>query len=168
MSKEELPSFDGNTKDDKEKVAMYQGLISRFPRACEHVAIISQGGAKKYDWDGWDKVPDGQTRYRNAEARHEVMEARGEHIDPDHSRYCVVPCLHLGQRVWNLLATLELVLRDQEALENNPMVTIPYGFFHMHDDQVDEDMDTAEREAARDAGYSEEQIDAHIARRNKG
>lgn len=132
----ELPTFDGNTKDDGEKVCMWQGLIARFPRACEHVAIISQGGAKKYDWAGWDQVPDGEMRYRNAEARHEIKEAKGEAFDPDHSRYCVVPVLHLGQRVWNLLAALELTLRDQEMIDKHPMVIIPQGFY-MHDDVDD-------------------------------
>jgi hypothetical protein len=110
----DLPTFDGNTKDDSAKVPFSRGVLQYFPRALRHVAIISGGGAKKYDWDGWSEVEDGINRYRDAGDRHEIKHNMGEIFDPDHSRYCSEPVRHLGQKAWNALAVLELILREEE------------------------------------------------------
>lgn len=109
-----LPKFDGNTKDDSAKVAVSRGVLQYFPRALRHVAIISQGGAKKYDWEGWREVPEAIARYRDALGRHELKHNEGEVFDPDHSRYCIEPVRHLGQVAWNALAVLELILEEEE------------------------------------------------------
>ena len=110
----ELPKFAGNTKDDSAKVPLSRGCYDYFPRALRHVAVISAGGAAKYDWNGWADVADGVARYRDACSRHDNAHAAGEVFDPDHSRYCSEPVRHLGQKVWNALAELELVLREEE------------------------------------------------------
>lgn len=109
-----LPTFDADTKNDGDKAPIHQGCLNYFPRALEHIAIISAGGAKKYGWDGWDQVEDGINRYLDAEGRHTIEHNKGEVFDPDHSRYCSEPVRHLGQKAWNALAALELVLRENE------------------------------------------------------
>ena len=110
----ELPKFDGNTKDDGNKLMGYSGVDRYFPRVLDLLANLSQGGAEKYDWDGWASVEDGVIRYRNAEWRHRQAIAKGEDIDEDISRYAPFPVRHEVSRIWNLMAALELELRDED------------------------------------------------------
>jgi hypothetical protein len=107
---------DPNGKSNKEpgakldagKSPVFRGLIDYFPRACARVAIVSDKGARKYSWKGWETVPDGILRYSDALVRHLLAEGRGELIDND------TGCLHAEQVAWNALARLELILREQE------------------------------------------------------
>lgn len=94
-------------KLDAGKSPTWQGLLDYFPRACNAVADVSAAGARKYAWKGWESVPDGVNRYRNALVRHIVNESIEGKTDPDGFR-------HLAQIAWNALATLELTLREEE------------------------------------------------------
>lgn len=98
-------------KLDAGKAPVMQGVIRYFPRALEIVARISEKGAKKYTWKGWESVPDGQDRYANARGRHELALGRGEIMDDSPGG---TGELHLGQVAWNALAELELYLRSLE------------------------------------------------------
>lgn len=110
-----MAEFDPNGKSAKElgskldagKSPVYQGLLDYFPRAVRAVADVSAAGAAKYAWKGWETVPDGINRYRNALGRHIVDESIQGKYDPDGFR-------HLAQQAWNALAALELTLREEE------------------------------------------------------
>lgn len=83
--------------------------ITGFARAIAAVADVTTKGARKYTPNGWASVPNGRDRYMEAFARHQLALARGEEIDAD------TGCLHKAQMAWNLLASLELELRDAGA-----------------------------------------------------
>lgn len=72
------------------------------------VARVSQMGAEKYQWKGWESVPDGLNRYSNAMVRHQLNLAIQGEYDPD-------GFLHRAQIAWNALATLELWLREHDT-----------------------------------------------------
>lgn len=118
MEKGQVPQKDPYGKDPKQlgakldagKSPVWQGLLDYFPRACKEVAFISAGGAVKYAWKGWEHVPDGINRYRNAQGRHIFDESIQGVRDPEGFR-------HLAQNVWNGLAALELTLREEEQRE---------------------------------------------------
>lgn len=94
-------------KLDAGKTAVWRGLIDYFPRACRAVAAVSQFGANKYAWKGWQSVPDGYARYSDALVRHLVSEAEGETIDKDSELE------HAAHAAWNAMARLEILLRDK-------------------------------------------------------
>lgn len=101
-------------KLDAGKIPVFQGILDYFPRALMAVAEVSAFGACKYAWKGWEDVPDGPNRYKNASARHMMYRAMGEHVDPDSG------LLHECHEVWNHLAALELKLRELEQPEKGP------------------------------------------------
>lgn len=92
-------------KLDAGKSPIFQGLMDYFPRACLAVAEVSEAGAKKYAWKGWETVPDGYNRYSNAMVRHIVNETIEGKYDPE-------GFLHAAQVAWNAMARLELQLKD--------------------------------------------------------
>ena len=98
----------GAIKYDAGKPSAYRGAISYFPRAIREVSAISTFGAAKYDWNGWEQVPDGLARYSDAMVRHLLSEAAGETVDPDSG------LLHAAHAAWGALARLELILREKE------------------------------------------------------
>lgn len=100
------------SKLDAGKAPILRGLIQYFPRAIREVANVSQYGANKYSWKGWEKVPDGINRYGDALGRHLILEAiEGEYdTGPNGSGL-----RHATQTAWNALARLELILREEEA-----------------------------------------------------
>src|SRR3974390_233862 len=85
-------------KYDNNKPPVMRGVIRYFPRALREVARVSQAGARKYTWEGWRTVPDGENRYADARARHELAYAMGEILDAD------TETMHLAQVAWNALA----------------------------------------------------------------
>lgn len=93
-------------KLDAGKAPVHQGLILQFPRALEQVALLTEYGAEKYTWNGWQDVAQADTRYANARIRHELAIGRGEWFDPDSK----LP--HLVSVAWNALAQLELRMRE--------------------------------------------------------
>jgi hypothetical protein len=99
-------------KLDAGKIDVYRGGVAYFPRALEAIARVSEKGARKYSWKGWEKVPNGVVRYTAAMMRHILKEDR-EEIDPD----TMEP--HIAQTAWNAMARLELYLREKEEAVKN-------------------------------------------------
>ena len=96
------------SKLDAGKAPVYTGLLAYFPRAVKAVAEVSAKGMEKYTWKGWETVPDGINRYRNALGRHLAdREITGEFDSETGLR-------HDSQVAWNALAILELVLREEK------------------------------------------------------
>jgi hypothetical protein len=95
-------------KLDLGKAPVFQGLVDYFPRACIAVADISGHGASKYDWKGWESVPNGINRYSNAMFRHAMKEIIEGPYDKDSK------LLHKAHFAWNAMAVLELALRELE------------------------------------------------------
>lgn len=91
-------------KLDAGKAPMLRGCLEYFPLALEQVAKVSEYGATKYTWKGWETVPGGIDRYGDALVRHLV---KAEH-DPD------TGLLHAAHAAWNALARLELMLRERD------------------------------------------------------
>ena len=84
---------------------IYGGLLDDFSLALTAVAEVGTFGAKKYSRGGWQSVPDGAQRYRDAMWRH-LLKERHERCDGDSG------LMHIAHRAWNALADLELVLRE--------------------------------------------------------
>jgi hypothetical protein len=99
----------GAIKYDGGKAPIFRGAISYFPRAIEAVAAVSNFGATKYAWKGWESVDNGYDRYSDALVRHLAHEGKGEVLDPDSG------FLHAAHTAWNALARLELVLRAEDC-----------------------------------------------------
>lgn len=96
-------------KHDQEKC--YAGLLFRdFARAFEVTAEVTTYGARKYSPSNWLRVPDKEERYHNALMRHLLADAKAPgSVDPESG----FP--HLAHAAWNLLAVLEMRLRDAET-----------------------------------------------------
>lgn len=101
-------------KLDDGKAPVYRGVIAYFPRAIKEVAKVSAFGASKYTWNGWETVPDGISRYSDANGRHIADEAIEGPYTLDSK------LLHKAHAAWNALAALELTLREME--KNNATV----------------------------------------------
>jgi hypothetical protein len=83
-------------------------VLGSFARALREVSKVGTIGAAKYTDDGWVKVPDGFDRYTDAMLRHWLDEQSGEEKDKD------TGLLHMAHMAWNVLARLELYLREGE------------------------------------------------------
>lgn len=83
-------------------------LFESFPRAFLEVAKVAGYGAKKYTRDGWKSVPDALNRYKDAADRHELYRSIDGDLDPESK------CYHLAHQAWNILAVLELTLKNKE------------------------------------------------------
>lgn len=124
-----MAEFDPNGKQAREpgskldagKPKIVQGVLRYFPRAIAAVAGISEFGANKYLWNGWESVPDGISRYEEAEVRHILKEETEGPGDYDSLHY------HKAHKAWNALASLELFLREQEAAKtaNKSTANVP-------------------------------------------
>lgn len=79
-------------------------LLEDFGLALLAVAEVSTFGANKYSRGGWQSVPDGINRYKDAKWRH-LLKSRLQEIDPE------TGLLHAAHEAWNALAVLELKLR---------------------------------------------------------
>jgi hypothetical protein len=100
-------------KLDAGKAPVFRGAIQYFPRALIAVSEVSEHGARKYTWKGWEDVPDGIARYGDAMARHITKEGIEQH-DIDSG------LLHAAHAAWNALARLELILRDKDKPVEEP------------------------------------------------
>jgi hypothetical protein len=85
--------------------------ISGFSLALAAVAEVTTKGAIKYSPNGWAAVPNGYDRYMEAFGRHMIALAQGEQIDED------TGALHHAQMIWNLLAALEIDLREEAKID---------------------------------------------------
>lgn len=99
-------------KHDEGKLRM--DLLLRFPRALQAIAAVGQRGLAEYAENGWEKVPNGKNRYRAAQLRHQFDGCVGDGID----RKSGLP--HAWHEAWNVLAWLELTLRDEELWGEGP------------------------------------------------
>lgn len=99
--------FEQGAKLDAGKIPISRGVLQYFPRALAQVARVSEVGAKKYSWKGWEQVTDGFNRYSDALGRHLLAEETEGFIDSDTQMY------HAAQVAWNSLARLEILLREQ-------------------------------------------------------
>jgi hypothetical protein len=97
----------GAIKYDAGKAPIFRGALSYFPTALAEVARVSAFGASKYQWKGWQDVPDGFNRYSDALVRHLAYEGT-EDRDPDSQ------LLHAAHAAWNALARLELLLTQEK------------------------------------------------------
>ena len=82
-------------------------MLSGFANALQEVARVTTVGAEKYTPAGWLEVENGAERYMEAFARHALELGIGSTIDLN------TGCLHKAQMIWNLLASLELDLREE-------------------------------------------------------
>jgi hypothetical protein len=84
------------------------GVLDAFPRALAAVAAIGEFGLQKgYGRDSWLEVENGAQRYRDAFWRH-LLQEQTEGLDLQSG----LP--HRWHTLWNLMASLELELKDQE------------------------------------------------------
>lgn len=83
------------------------GVLEDFSLALWEVARVGTFGADKYTRGGWQEVPNGQERYKDAKWRH-LLKKRHEENDPDSA------IEHLAHEAWNVLAELELKLREKK------------------------------------------------------
>ena len=104
-----IPLKQPGAKADAGKRPVMRGVLHYFPRALTAVAELSEIGARKYSWKGWEKVPDGVIRYGDAMCRHELrIEDDFTRRDPD------TGVLEACAVAWNALARLELILRNNK------------------------------------------------------
>lgn len=109
-------------KLDAGKPPIEKGFLSYFPNAVAAVAEVSQFGASKYSWNGWETVPDGVERYSDALARHLVAEARDAGFENRHTaRDADSGLLHAAHAAWCAMAKLELILRAQDPYEEDAL-----------------------------------------------
>lgn len=85
--------------------------LSGFANALEKVAEVTTLGAKKYTPGGWAEVPNGPERYMEAAVRHLIYLGQGEKFDDGPGG---IGTLHKAQIAWNILASLELELREEK------------------------------------------------------
>lgn len=98
-------------KNDSGKLPYYIVLFKQFPLALQEVMKCSAAGNRKYsetdqDWQNFSRVPQSDTRYKNAMLRHMTESGQVE----DMVEYG--PITHEGAVVWNALADLEIKLRE--------------------------------------------------------
>lgn len=86
-------------------------FLAGFSRALNEVSEVTTKGAEKYTPNGWVNVPNGQERYMDAFGRHLIKYGSGEVYDTGPGG---TGCHHKAQMIWNLLASLELELRENE------------------------------------------------------
>ncbi len=82
------------------------GVLGQFAKALLAVAEVGTHGAEKYSRGGWQSVENGIERYGDAGWRHKLKGAY-EELDPDSK------LKHKAHEVWNILAELELILREE-------------------------------------------------------
>lgn len=87
-------------------------FYSGFARALNEVARVTTKGAEKYTPNGWAQVDNGVERYMEAFGRHMVELGKGEVFD-NGPKGLGPDIYHKAQMIWNLLASLELELREQ-------------------------------------------------------
>lgn len=97
------PSDPGAKLDDGKVMA---DLLEDFGLALLEVAKVGTFGANKYSRGGWQHVENAVVRYNAAKWRH-LLKGRYESHDPDSG------LLHAAHEAWNVLAKLELMLREK-------------------------------------------------------
>lgn len=101
-------AHDAGAKMDAGKPRVWL-CVSGFSNALAAVADVTTRGAEKYAPNSWMSVPDGVNRYMEGFGRHTLALGRGETHDTGPGG---TGCLHKAQMIWNLLASLELEIRN--------------------------------------------------------
>lgn len=112
-----VKDHDGKLDDGRPPV--FQGVLDYFPRAILAVADVSKLGAEKYEWKGWEKVPNAEARYRDALGRHIVKRGIEGEYDADWLKDYNQKVLHDAAVAWNALAVLEMTLRGKKEDTND-------------------------------------------------
>lgn len=98
-------------KFSQNKIPAYTVIFQQFPNAIQEVIKCSQAGHKKYpddiDWKNFERVKNAENEYLNAAIRHLFEEG----INQDMIEFGNV--LHEAQVIWNLLARLEIKLKNK-------------------------------------------------------
>jgi hypothetical protein len=112
-----LANTQPGAKLDAGKVDVLRGAIQYFPRALKAIARVSELGARKYSWKGWESVPNGRQRYGAALTRHLLVD---DDFETDNGVGGLgEEVLHASQVAWNACARLELILRELEETNAN-------------------------------------------------
>lgn len=90
------------------------GTLNDFGLALMAVAEVGTFGAVKYTRGGWQSVPNAITRYNDAGWRHK-LKSHVEQNDEDSG------LLHKAHEAWNVLAELELILRQRKDIPTAPV-----------------------------------------------
>lgn len=98
---------DAGKKHDAGKLPLHS-ILAYFPRALEELAGVIAHGEQLHGWQTWDTIENPLRRYAEADMRHEVEKCKGNTRDADSGR------LHRAHRAFNVLALLELEMREQE------------------------------------------------------
>lgn len=85
------------------------GLLESFAHALLAVAEVGTYGAEKYSLDGWKHVENWERRYLDAAWRHRLARASDEEVDAESG------LLHSAHEAWNVLALLELQLKNNKT-----------------------------------------------------
>lgn len=85
-------------------------LIDGCPNALEAISQVLTFGAKKYSDHNWQKVPDGEKRYKAALMRHLLSSSKGEKTDSETN------LSHLAHAACCVLFMLELELTKDERI----------------------------------------------------
>lgn len=104
-----IPQNTPGAKLDAGKVEMSL-VFEGFANALLEVGKVATFGANKYTRNGWESVPDGIYRYKNAAGRHLVYRKKEGPLDKDSG------LLHEAHELWNHLASFELKLREQNGI----------------------------------------------------
>lgn len=89
------------------------GLVfGGFATGLKEVGAVGTFGANKYTDNGWQTVPDGVERYKDALFRHLFAWLSGEETDEESG------CRHLAHAAWNCLALLTLTHKSEYLLYN--------------------------------------------------
>lgn len=101
------------TEAKRHKVHAAVECIQKFPRALLEVARVAEWGDRKHNQPLGSKfyleVPDADTTYLDAEARHMIAEVIEGPINAEDDGM-----LHKAQKAWSALADLEVFLRNRE------------------------------------------------------
>ena len=98
-------------KDDKGKAQPFKGFINYFPRTILAISEVSVFGSKKYAWDGFSNVENGNDRYEEAQFRHKLVQCiEGKESKDEESRL-----LHMMHEAWCAMAKVEMYLKDKET-----------------------------------------------------
>ena len=92
----------------------YDFVLGYFSQALAAVNEVAAYGAKKYTPNGWAEVPDGANRYMEAFGRHLMELGSGQEFD-NGPKGLGPDIYHKAQMIWNLLASLELELREKNG-----------------------------------------------------
>lgn len=96
-----------------QKAPVYQGVLAYFPRALLEIAKVSDYGAVKHNTTlaekGFLRPEYTDEMFLDAEVRHILKRAIEGEVNPEDG-----DLLHLAQKAWNSLASLEKYLISQE------------------------------------------------------